>query len=273
MLKKLKHLIKNPKFYFSLCVIFFSGALFILILDFILMPAYTNYGEGVTIPNVTRLSLPEADSLLSASGLRFEISERRSNSAYPANYVIDQTPGASEIVKPNRKVYLTINLITTPTVEVPKLVSLSPKNAKLQLQNIGLTYGTVSYESHRFKTVLKQSIPAGKKVEKGTSVNLSVGDGLGENMIEMPDIIGKQLREAQIMLRDAGLRVGEFKFEPNKQYPPNTILDFSPKQQKLNEGTTITLFISERFELIEESESGAIVDTTYITDPDSSQLP
>lgn len=273
MIERLRNLLTSKKFYATISTLVAAGALFLLLLDFVLMPAYTNYDEGVTVPDVTRLSLTEADSLLTTYGLRFEVSDRRSNSAYPANYVIDQTPSASEIVKPNRKIYLTVNTVSTPKVEVPNVVNLSLRNAKIQLQNYGLTIGTVSYESSRFKnSVLRQSIPAGKTVNKGTVVNLAVSDGLGEKMVAVPNIIGERLAKAQQMLRTAGLRVGEIRFQPSKKFSPNTILEFSPKKEKVIEGETFKLVVSERFDVKEESESGAVIDTTFVADPDSTQI-
>lgn len=273
MLENLKNLLTSKKFYATVSALIAAGALFLLLLDFVLMPAYTNYDEGVTVPNVTKLALTEADSLLISYGLRFEVSERRSNSAYPADYVIDQTPSASEIVKPNRKIYLTVNTVSTPKVDVPEVVNLSLRNAKIQLQNYGLVVGTVSYESSRFKSsVLRQSVPAGKTVPKGTVVNLAVSDGLGEKMVAVPNIIGERLAKAQQMLRTAGLRVGEIQFQPSKQFPPNTIIDFSPKKEKLIDGETLKLIVSERFDVEEESESGAVIDTTFVADPDSVQI-
>lgn len=250
-----------------------AGGLFLLMLDMVIMPAYTNYNDGVTVPDVTKHALSEADSLLTSYGLRFEVSERRSNSAYPADYVIDQDPVASEIVKPDRKVYLTVNTVSTPKVEVPKVVNLSLRNARIQLQNYGLRVGTVSYESSRFKnSVLRQSIPAGQTVDKGSVVDLAVSDGLGEKMVAVPNIIGMKLAEAQQELRTVGLRVGEIRFQPSRQYPPNTILDFSPKKEEVIEGETLRLIVAERFEVKEESESGAVIDTTFVADPDSSQI-
>lgn len=273
MIEKLKNILTSKKLYASVGALIAAGALFLLLLDFVIMPAYTNYDEGVTVPDVTKLALEEADSLLTTYGLRFEVSERRSNPAYPADYVIDQTPVSSEIVKPNRKIYLTVNTVSTPTVEVPKVENLSLRNAKIQLQNYGLVVGTVSYESSRFKnSVLRQSIPSGRTVPKGTVVNLAVSDGLGERMVAVPNIIGEKLSEVQQMLRTAGLRVGEIRFQPSKQFPPNTILDFSPKKEQVKEGETLKLIVAERYEAREESESGAVVDTTFVDDSDSTQI-
>ncbi len=256
----LKKLFTNKYLYIGLLGIVLFAATFLLVLDKLLMPAYTNYNEGITVPDVTRISLNEAESLLENYGLRYEVTERRSNAAYPADYVIDQSPGAQIIVKPNRKIYLTVNTEVKPQVEVPNVEDLSLRNAELQLQNYGLTVGSKSYESSRFKNViLRQSIPGGAVVEKGTEIDLVVSDGLGSQMIEVPEIIGESLPNVQQKLSEAGFRVGEIQFRPTRDVVPNTVLDYSPKQEELREGETLNLIISERYEAIEQSEDGAVI--------------
>lgn len=263
-------LLKTKKFYYSLAGLVIFGAVFLYLMDAYIMPAYTNYDEGVTVPDVSQVSLKEAESRLTSYGLRYKVADRRSNSAYPADYVIDQTPSASEIVKPNRKIYLTVNTATNPTVKVPEVVNLSFRNAKIQLQNYGLDVGVVSYESSRFKnSVLRQSISPGKVVPKGTKVDLAVSDGLGEKMVAIPNIRGLRLSEAQQKLQQAGLRVGEIRFQPSKEVSPNVILDYEPQKDEVVEGETLKLIVSERYRVEEEVESGAILDTANIAAPDT----
>ncbi len=273
MMSLIKTIVTSKKFYIGSASLVALGALLLFLADSVIMPAYTNYDEGLTVPDVSQISLEEAQQRLTSYGLRYEVADRRSNTAYPADYVIDQTPSPAEIVKPNRKVYLTVNTETNPTVKVPNVVNLSYRNAKLQLQNYGLQVGTVSYESSRFKNnVLRQSVPADKVVPKGATVDLAVGDGLGEKMVQIPEIRGLRLSEAQQKLQEVGLRVGEFRFQPSKEVDPNIILDFQPDQEEVVIGKTLKLVVSERFNLKEESESGAIIDTTQNTAfPDSTQ--
>lgn len=268
---KVKKVLTNKKFYIGAAALTAFGALFLVMLDFYIMPAYTNYNEGLTVPDVSQVSLQEAQERLTSYGLRYEVAERRSNTAYPADYVIDQNPAPSEIVKPNRKIYLTVNTESNPTVTVPDVVDLSYRNARIQLQNYGLQVGTVSYESSRFKnSVLRQSVPAGKVVPKGTIVDLAVSDGLGEKMVQIPNIKGLRLSEAQQKLQEAGLRVGEFRFKPSKEYAPNVILDYEPKTEEVVIGKTINLVVSERYNLKEKSEAGVVIDTTAnVSKPDS----
>ena len=273
-MKTLLALLKSKTLYISLAGLITTGIIIALLMDFIIMPNYTNYNEGVTVPDVTKLSLDEAESLLTSYGLRFEVHDRRAHSAYPANYVIDQSPTAKQLVKPNRKVYLTVNTESTPQVVVPNVVNLSYRNARLQLENHGLTVGSTSYESDRFRnTILRQSIAPEDTVARGTAVNLVVSDGLGTRMVQVPDVEGLRLSEAQQQIMRAGLRVGEIRFEPVRDVTPNTVLSYSPQGPELTEGESIQLVVSERFDAREESETGAVIDDTInTTPPDTTQI-
>lgn len=256
----IKQILTNKYLYISVTVLVVTGALTLFVLDKLVMPNYTKFNEGITVPDVTRISLEEAEELLTQNGLRVEVADRRANSAFPADYVIDQAPSPAVIVKPNRKVYLTVNAAVKPQVQVPNVLNLSLRNAQIQLQNYGLSVGSISYESSRFKNaVLKQSIPEGTTVEKGQSINLVVSDGLGDKIVDIPEIVGLRLPEAQLKLRQIGLRVGEIRFQPIKDVIPNTVLDYTPKVSQLIEGGTLTLVISERFEAVEVLEGGAVI--------------
>jgi len=268
----LKSLLTSKKLYTGLGIFILLIAGFLLLMNDIVMPAYTNYDEGVTVPDVTKRSLNDAKKLLDDYGLRYEVADRRSHSAYPANYIIDQNPEPQHIVKPHRKIYLTVNTSKRPQVVVPDVTNLSYRNAKIQLQNYGLDVGTVSYESSRFKnSVLRQSIKPGKKVAKGTLIDLAVSDGLGVRMVKIPQIIGLRLAEAQNKLRDAGLRVGDLRFKPSKEYSPNVVLGYTPSNSdSVTIGQTLNLTISERYNVQEEQESGAVIIDSTENAPDDS---
>lgn len=265
-IEKLKVILTDRRLYLFLASLIAFGIMMALILDFLIMPAYTNYNEGVTVPDVTKISLDEATSLLDDYGLRHEVLDRRAHSAYPADYIIDQSPSPQQIVKPNRKIYLTVNTAQTPQTVVPDVVNMSLRNAEIQLENHGLVVGTKSYESSRFRnTILRQSVAPGDTVDRGTVVNLSVSDGLGSRIVDVPEIIGMRLSEAQQNITKAGLRVGEVRFQPSQEYTPNTVISFTPNEEKLTEGETLQLIVSERFDAREESESGAIIDDSTTT--------
>jgi beta-lactam-binding protein with PASTA domain len=260
----LKQIFTSKKFYLACLGLALFGAGTLFLLDKVIMPNYTNYNEGLTVPDLTRITLDEAEVQLTSIGLRFEVADRRANSAFPANYVIDQQPAANTIVKPNRKIYLTVNTEVRPVVVVPNVVSLSIRNAQIQLQNYGLEVGSTSYESSRFKNViLRQSIPQGDTVAKGTTIDLVVSDGLGDKIVTIPEIIGLRLPQAQLKLREVGLRLGEIRFRPVRDVAPNTVLEYTPNVAEIIEGETIDLVLSERFDTIEPDEGGVVnIDST-----------
>lgn len=271
-----KALLKSSKFYITVFVIAIIGAITLYVMDTFIMPVYTNYDEGVTVPDITKQPLAEAQALLTDYGLRYEVVDRRSHSAYPADYVIDQTPSAMQIVKPNRKIYLTVNTAIQPTVIVPEVVNLSLRNAEIQLQNYGLKKGVVSYASSRFKnSVLRQSIKPGTRVPKGAVVDLTVSDGLGVKQVAIPEIVGLRLPQAQQKLREVGLRTGQFRFQPTQDHEPNVVLSHSAlEQDSIVIGSTLDMTISERMDVREANETGAVIDdSTRKALPDTLQQP
>jgi beta-lactam-binding protein with PASTA domain len=272
----LKALLTSSKFYITVAIIAIVGAITLFLMDTFVMPVYTNYDEGVTVPDITKQPLAKAEAQLTDYGLRFEVVDRRSHSAYPADYVIDQTPSAMQIVKPNRKIYLTVNTAVQPMVIVPEVVNLSLRNAEIQLQNYGLKKGVVSYASSRFKnSVLRQSIQPGIRVAKGTVIDLTVSDGLGVKQVAIPDIIGLRLPQAQQKLREVGLRTGQFRFEPTQEYEANVVLSHSAaNQDSIVIGSKLDMTISERGDAREADETGAVIaDSTREALPDSLQKP
>lgn len=253
------HLIRSTSFRIVTGSLFVLGIALILSLNFWIMPHYTMHGQGVSVPDVTKIHVDDAMARLVESGLRVEIASRRTQASSPPDFVIDQDPSPQKIVKPNRKVYLTINTTSQPKAVVPNVTNMSLRNATIQIENSGLTLGSIQYESNRFRnTVLRQSLTPGDTVAKSSLIDLVVSDGLGDKMVVVPPIAGLLLPEAQQRLRDAGLRVDEIRFQPNRNTLPNTVLSFSPQESSLLEGTGLSLVVSERFDAVEVLESGAM---------------
>ncbi len=219
----------------------------VVVVDQFVMPSYTRYGRGLTVPDVTKMSLPQARAVLERYGLRDSLLDQRYNAQLPPEYVVDQSPEAGSIVKPNRKIYLTINTTSRPQVTVPELRNLSLRNAELQIRNYGLTVGEISYVSSLFKnSVVEQSVPAGEQVDRGAVINLVVSDGLGQNKVDLPRLVGLPLVEAQMMLRERNLRIGSVVYQASTRYPIDYVIAMKPNDvDSLQEGSLIDLVLSQ----------------------------
>ena len=91
-------------------------------------------------------SLTEAAAYLRQHGLHFEISNDLAHDPQCApESVLRQYPRAGTRVKKGRKVFLTLNTSTPPTVSMPNLIDSSLRNAHILLQSQGLLLGKVKY--------------------------------------------------------------------------------------------------------------------------------
>ncbi len=254
--------LKNPIMWKWTAIVAAAGLVLVLVMDMLVMPAYTRHGQGVTVPDVTKLSLEDAGRSLEAIGLRYEVYDQRPNENVPPDHVIDQTPAGGSVVKPNRKIYLMVSAESRPTVRVPDLVTQSLDNARIQLQTRGLAVGRITYESSPFRNaVLRQSIAADAAVRRGVAVDLVIGDGVGQRRVAMPMLVGLRITDAQLRLRDAGLRVGNISYQSSDRMAPNHVLSFDPiVGDSTFEGTTINLVIAETPGLREEIETGVVLE-------------
>jgi eukaryotic-like serine/threonine-protein kinase len=258
MAKNLKSVLRQTLYYSVGIVV--VGFIFVILVDQLLMPSYTRHGRGQTVPDVTKMSLPEARAVLERSGLRDSLLDQRYNADLPPEFVVDQSPEPGSIVKPNRMIYLTINTTSRPQVTVPETRNLSLRNAELQLRNYGLSVGEIRYVSSLFKnSVVEQSIAPGSQVDRGTPVDLVVSDGLGQNMVDLPQLVGLPLVEAQLMLRERNLRIGSVLYQASNRYPADYILSMKPDDvDSLQEGSLIDLILSRALNAQEEDESRPI---------------
>jgi eukaryotic-like serine/threonine-protein kinase len=124
-----------------------------------------------------------------------------------------------------------------------------------------LKLGSITYESSPYRnSVLRQSVGAGADVRRGAVVNLVIGDGVGQRKVPVPSLTGLRLSQAQIRIRDAGLRVGDITYEASMSFDPNHVIRTTPAGvDSLFEGTTIHLVIAEQPNVQEEIESGVVL--------------
>lgn len=136
-------------------------------------------GRSTVVPNLMGgISLRQARILIKSAGFEVgTVSEERS-SQVPKGVVIFQYPSPGSLASEGAAVDLTISagkMVTRATV--PDLVGKSLENALTSLKEAGLKHGEITYEVVEEllpETVIGQSIEAGRKAKKGSSVDLVV---------------------------------------------------------------------------------------------------
>lgn len=206
-----------------LAIIITISAIALLSFFYLYLPSITNHGETLTVPDVRGVTLDQLDELLGSRNLRYEVTADSgfSAEAKPLEVLI-QFPLPDTKVKENRKIYVTLNAGKAPLIRMPKLIEGSVKNATLILRTYDLVLGEIIYVADRdLNYVLKQQIGGkdiaeGEKIPKGSIVNLIAGDGLGQQNLESPNVVGHDLETAQVAIIGSGLKIGEVRFPKEK---------------------------------------------------------
>lgn len=205
-----RSLLTNRYFWQGLGVLALVLIVIYALFDWWLMPTYTRHDTSVAVPRVTERSFAEAQQILQRRDLQAERQPaQRFNPNVPRDEVVDQTPPAEALVKPGRRVYLTVNIGQTPTVKIPDLEGASVREAKNRLLALGLKAGEVRPDSVPApypNTITRQSPAPGDSLKKGSMVDLWYSRGLGNKLATVPDVTALTVKAARDTLLRHNLR-------------------------------------------------------------------
>lgn len=236
-------------------VLMILGVLFALLFIFfkVYLPNYTNHGETVTVPDLEGFHYNDLERYLNDRGLTLRVTPDSGFMAdVPPLQVLKQNPKPGAKVKQSRKIYVTLNAANPPLVIMPNLVNAPLKNAQEVLANYGLVRGEIIYVPDiASNVVLEQKyrgrdIREGMEIAKGSQIDLVVGDGLGNQSLAIPNLLGMDEAEAEFLVIGSGLRMGNLTYVATDTVPKGTILQqLPPPGVNAKTGEIIDLWISE----------------------------
>jgi beta-lactam-binding protein with PASTA domain len=228
----------------------------ILLIAFFSLRYYTKHGEGLNVPELKGLSLSQAVTKLEELGLRYEI-----DSVYvmdkPPGIVTDQDPDANTFVKGNRTIYLTINTAQAPNVKFPDIEMKSLREAQAILESYRLKLGDTIYKPDVARDVVLEAyfggqlIKSGEVLPTGSRINLTLGDGRGNEFVDLPDLTGFTIDEARFSLKGAMLSLGQVTYDGEITDSANAVIVMqSPlvadTVTKIKIGTPINITLSNK---------------------------
>lgn len=187
---------------------------------YLYLPSSTAHGDHLTVPDFRGLPSGQLDSAMEAAGLRYEINDSSYHEDFGPLEIARQFPAPGSIVKPWRKIYVSINRTEPPTVPIPALSDLSLINAQSILSSNGLRPGRISYKPGPFSDlVLEMAINGypvreGVRVPKGTYIDLVVSDGAGARDFVISNLVGLSYSSAMLMISNWNLHLGEVSVAP-----------------------------------------------------------
>jgi beta-lactam-binding protein with PASTA domain len=181
-----------------------------LIVAFFIFPAGVIPEDG-RVPNVVGLTYAEAARQLEQVGLKAERGEQRFHNAAPKGTILDQKPPADSRESPGIKVSLVVSSGQRYGT-IPGVIGMSRELALNALEVAGFEAGEVSERpSNEPRGAVIDSRPRpGTQAPMPTTVSLVIS--AGPTTIIVPDVVGRPVSEATILLRQVGLAVGEIAY-------------------------------------------------------------
>jgi len=202
--------------------------------------------KQVSVPDLSNLTVAQAQSTLSGQGLRLG-QESSAPSSQPKGTVVSQNPRAGVDVAKDSAVAVVVS--TGPQlVTVPNLTQITQAQAVTQLNDAHLVLGTTTPQASQSPagTVLSSSPAAGTQVPVDSKVNLVVSNG----QVPVPNVVGQTEQQASASLANANFQVVvQFASTTNpaqvgvviSQDPPSS----TASPTLLQQGKTVTITVGQ----------------------------
>ncbi len=181
--------------------LFFAGG--VLLFDRLIMPAFTNLGAEVELPDIVEKDFYAARNELTALGLELEKIEESFHDFIDEGFIIEQTPPPFTRVKRGRTVGAVVSR-GPQMVIIPDLTRLTLDQARTKLQEFQLLPGSVVQRPDTTPegTVIEQTPAQGVTTLRNTRVNLIVSSGPATTTVMIPRLVSLGLPRALEIIRD-----------------------------------------------------------------------
>jgi serine/threonine-protein kinase len=206
-------------------------------------PAEVLPDDGI-LPNVVGKTFENASAILQKAGFPAQQGETRFHKTIPANIVLQEDPPAGSRQKRGTAVVLALSG-GQRSAEVPVTTNMSQQQARISIENTGLTLGTVTEQlgDQPRGLVIASSPPAGTKVQLPGSVDIVLSKGPA--VVQVPDLYGRTVGEARSMIEQLGLRVAGISRDTSSLQPENTVIRQQPSAgQTVSAGGPVSLTVS-----------------------------
>ena len=177
--------------------------------------------QDVGVPDVSGMTLTEADDALQKAGLRLEVLERQFSDTAAANVVLSQTVRPLTKVRQGSVIGVTLSR-GSQLVSVPRLVGLAYNDAVARLAAAGLRAqrNEVSAQGAP-NSVVGQDPVENAQVQPNSTVRLTVSVG---DVVSVPSVYGMPQEQAKDALLKAGLVIGQISFQGADRVPMADLL-------------------------------------------------
>lgn len=252
MFKGIFQFLKSKTFFKHLAIyIVLLGLLIWMLMAW--LKSSTNHGEVIQVPDFTNVKLADLDKFVSDKNIRYLVIDSIYDVKAEKGTVVKQEPEPGAEVKENRIIFLYVTSLLPPSIQMPKLIDRSLRQAASMITTYGLKLGKTKFVPDQCANCVLDQLVKGKKIapgeviEKGTVIDLVVGKGLSDEEVGVPCLLGLTRKEAMEKLSENSLSIGAVSFDEPKDSLSARVYRQSPscgKETTINMGATVDLFLT-----------------------------
>lgn len=213
--------------------------------------------SDIVVPNIVGKTLEDAKKDVESLGITIEVS-KADKSDKPENTILESDPKAGVKVKKGTVIKVVVSA-GEELVELPDLRDYSVEDVQKYLKDKGLKAPQLEYDYSddvEEGKVIRHTPGVGEKVGKKTDIKFIISKGPETKYIDVKDVVGKTLSEAQEILKGLNVVVNE-KITDDKNKEGIVLEQDGNMGKKLEEGSTVTLTVGKYEEpSIDVSELG-----------------
>jgi beta-lactam-binding protein with PASTA domain len=185
----------------------FATGLFVF--NNLVMPRLIHSRGVVRVPDVSSLTIEQAQKQLAPLGLQLSRAGERFDPSVPSGFILSQDPPPDTPVRGRRRVTVLVSL-GEEFSSVPELYGESLRGARLLVDRAGLAVGGITRapsDDVGEGLVVASDPPAESVLPRNTPVSLLVSTGAGVEQFVMPELLGREIGSVRRQLEALGFRV------------------------------------------------------------------
>ncbi|MGH7740696.1 MAG: PASTA domain-containing protein [Candidatus Eiseniibacteriota bacterium] len=181
----------------------------LLLFNYLLMPRFIHGQAEVRVPDLTNLTLDQAEKQVAGLHLQISRAGERFDPSAPSGFILSQDPPQGTPVRGRHRVMVVVSL-GEEFSSVPALAGESQRAASVMIDRVGLALGGVTHaylDDVGEGLVVDSDPPAETVMARGAPVGLLLSAGARRETFVMPDLLGREAAGVQRQLSALGLKV------------------------------------------------------------------
>jgi serine/threonine-protein kinase len=197
----------------------------------------------VKVPELVGLTGDEAQGRLDRLGLEYTVRSGVTHFRAPEGAVLAQDPLPGQYARPGAPVY--VSLSRGPELHVlPDVSGLSERQAVIVLERLGYAVA-VERTTHTLGQGRAVETRPGAGTELAVPAEVALVISEGRPVVQVPDLVGRHVDDAQGALSEAGLELGALTYDPQAIEAPGRIVgQYPPAGYSLREGGAVEVRVA-----------------------------